>query len=92
MIAAHEIGNDRSHPGTAWGQGIAHWVGRIVRSAFTAGRAEKKVKEAACGAKVGATQEGAAWPRDEWSWLESRRRGVTAELNHPPEPTPELLR
>ena len=89
MVTSQECGNDLNDPRTALAAGVTHWVGRVVKSAFMAYRGKGKGTQAACGAVPDATKGDPARPTDEWGWLESRRKAVGTELNHPPEPTPD---
>ena len=89
MVTSQECGNDLNDPRTALAAGVTHWVGLVVKSAFMAYRGKGKGTQAACGAAPDAAKGDPARPTDEWGWLESRRKAVGTELNHPPEPTPD---
>ncbi len=88
MIASHGSENGRHDACMALAAERTHWLGRMVKSALLACRGKGKGEPAACGPAPKAALGDPARPMDEWGWLESRRKTVGTELNHPPEPTP----
>jgi hypothetical protein len=63
---------------TALAQGMTHLVGGIVKAALIAGCSRQQLTEAAGGAGSPSGQEAVRRAVDEWSWLQARRRPVTA--------------
>lgn len=68
---------------TALVQGMTHWVGGMVKAALIAGCSRQQVVQTAAEVGPYAAKEAVRRALDEWGWIESRRRSVTAELNRP---------
>ncbi len=66
---------------TALAQGMTHWVGGMVKAALIAGCSRQQVVQTAAEVGPYAAKEAVRRALDEWGWIESRRRSVTAELN-----------
>ncbi len=67
---------------TALAQGMMRWVGGLVKAALIAGCSRRQLVQAASEVGPYSAKEAVQRAIDEWSWLESRRKCVTAELNH----------
>lgn len=66
---------------TALAQGMTHWVGGLVKAALIAGCSRQQLMRTAAEVGPYAAREAVQRALDEWSWLETRRKAVTAELN-----------
>ena len=66
---------------TALAQGMAHWEGSLVKAALIAACSKRQLMQTASEVGPFAAKEAVRYAIDEWSWLESRRMSVAAELN-----------
>lgn len=90
MIATGEIAAHLDDLRTTLAQEMARWVGRLLKAARIAGRTEDELPLKASEAGPSSAKEPARRAPGEWSWLESRRKSVAAELNRSSEPGPIL--
>ncbi len=83
MTGHRDIMNHLDDLRTALAQGMTHWVGGMVKAALIAGCTRQQLIQTAAEVGPYTAREAVRRALDEWGWLESRRRSVTAEL-HPP--------
>jgi alkylhydroperoxidase/carboxymuconolactone decarboxylase family protein YurZ len=83
MMANGKTANHLDDLRTALAQGLTHWVGGMVKAALIAGCSRQQLVQAAAEVGPYAAKEAVRRALDEWGWIESRRRSVSAELSRP---------
>ncbi|HYB73821.1 MAG TPA: hypothetical protein VED18_10635 [Candidatus Sulfotelmatobacter sp.] len=85
MMANGKTANHLDDLRAALAQGLTHWVGGMVKAALIAGCSRQQLAQAAAEVGPHAAKEAVRRALDEWGWIESRRRSVSAELSRPRE-------
>jgi alkylhydroperoxidase/carboxymuconolactone decarboxylase family protein YurZ len=83
MIANGQTASHLDDLRTALVQGMTHWVGGMVKAALIGGCTRQQLVQTAGEVGPYVAKEAVRRALDEWGWIESRRRSVTAELSHP---------
>ena len=90
MTGQGKFGTYMNDPRIAWPNGMIHRVAEIMKVAFIAACSKEQLTHTTAGVEPAAAKGAVSLAINEWSWLQSRRKGVTAELNRSFESTLDL--